>query len=42
MWRVKNISIPDDLEPKIESVYDDNLRIPAMFEDVKKQWEKEI
>jgi len=42
LWSVKSISIPDDLESKIEQVYDDNLGIPEKFIPVKDQWEKEL
>ncbi len=41
LWQVDNISIPDDLESKIESVYGDNSGIPAIFDYVD-QWEREI
>lgn len=42
LWSVDHISIPDDLESKIECVYGDNSKIPAMFEHVKDQWENEL
>lgn len=42
LWPVKSISIPDDIEEKIELVYGDYDLIPDFFKKVKKYWEKEI
>ncbi len=38
LWPVKTISIPDDLEPMIETVYSDKLEIPKIFQEKKREW----
>lgn len=38
LWSVKTISIPDDLEPMIETVYSDKLVIPKIFQEEKEEW----
>ncbi|MBD3226732.1 MAG: CRISPR-associated helicase Cas3' [Candidatus Lokiarchaeota archaeon] len=42
MWDVKEISIPDDLEDKIELVYMDETEIPSSFKHLKEHWEIEL
>lgn len=38
LWSVKTISIPDDLEPMIETVYSDKLEIPKIFQKKNEEW----
>lgn len=39
---ISNISIPDDLEPLIEEVYNDKSTLPIQFQNFKEIWEKEL
>ncbi len=41
-WGATTISIPDDLEPYIERVYNDDDTIPAIFNNTKEHWKNEL
>lgn len=39
---VRTVSIPNDLEPLIEEVYNDKIKLPKQFQDFTEIWEKEL